>query len=247
MGHSAITIGRRFRDYLKLGIWFRVFRLIGIARRRTSPGHRIIRWIGGASDPPPGAAEVYQLALVVIGLIWIALLGLIQNPVLAEPLPRHLGAGLLLILIADLFLFCLDWIFAEKKKLDSTRRSLATFLVALVEIAAFSTIVLVLLGCASDGSSAGDLLHRHLIAIIRFDVPPTQSTASCMVVAHGSFLVGLTVLGIVIASLVGGIARGEERRSRRNEHAMPNNSLERTGDTAAEARNERNAGTRSRT
>jgi hypothetical protein len=97
------------------------------------------------------------------------------------------------------------------KKLESTRRSLAMFLVNLVEIALYFTVILTLCGCYSDPSKNWNNVYQNIQSIFNLDLIDVQNSTCCIIFSHYELIVATTVMTIVIASLVGAVIREEKK------------------------------------
>ena len=198
------------RGKLLDGFWYPLFRS-GVAKTYAtiSLGYRFKESFSLYGHVPAGAAELYQLILLVIGLAW---LGFVMNPlsqVLSLPITQSMGAALALYPPTELLLFSLDWVFSAPRALRSYRRSLATFLLALVEVATYFTIAYTLAGCHLPFANAVANMTGSLFSLMRLQVFEAGGNSICSIMSHYQFVVGVWIIGIVVASLVGAVVRGE--------------------------------------
>ena len=130
------------------------------------------------------------LALIYHGASWLAI-----------PLVRLVAAIVPSLFVLELFLFALHWAFVSEGIADA-RRSLATFLVNLLEIGLLFAIIQILAGCATRATAWGTL-YSSLAAVLRLGLPALQPSIRCDVIAHSELVIAFTFFLVVIAGLVG--------------------------------------------
>jgi hypothetical protein len=139
-------------------------------------------------------------------VLWIAVIrwsvpGLATTPI------RVIGAFVAIYFIVEILIFSVHWVFVETARLHSVARSLAAFIVNLLEIGLLSSIALVLLDCAPSSTSQWTIVYQHLATTFGLQLMPTVSRAVCGAVTHLELITAGTVLTIAVASLVGGVLR----------------------------------------
>ena len=206
----------RLRNWLRPrladGCWYPAFRKsVGRINARFSLRHKFKRWLAaGEVEAPKGASELYQLVLLVVATGWVILLTHPLLPVLAAPLMQIAGAGIATYFIIELFVFSLDWIFVAELPLESYRRSLATFLVSLAEIAFLFFILLSLGNCIEQASHPLLVAYTNLAAMAGLRLVSVADTTVCIVAAHFQRLLAAILMLIIVASLVGAVIRPEK-------------------------------------
>lgn len=200
------------RRWLREGFWFPVFQgaLDGLAAN-VSLGNHWKSWLRDPDDakPPRGAAEVYQFVWLVGALCWTAGLS-ISAPLLASGPARAIGGIVALYRVLEIALFALHWVFVSTSPLHGTRRSLAQFVANLFEVAALSSIALTLWNCQVGTGSAWGSLYSHLASVFTLGVVPVSDSRPCQFVAHAELVTAALLLSVAVASVIGGLVRGEQ-------------------------------------
>jgi hypothetical protein len=203
----TFSLRDQLRRRLSSGFWYPPFvRFVDSAYKRLSLGYGWNRWLAIGDSSPDGASESYQAAWLILAAIWVTFIYSVAT--LSGRLFVWLGIGLALYRISEIFLFAVHWVFAAKKDLSATRRSLAGFLVNLLELSVLFT-VLSILGRCSDTVSRWTIWNEHLRSIWTLELIPTSGSQSCRVFAQYEVVVAGALLLIVVASLVGGVIRPE--------------------------------------
>ena len=202
------------RTKLSAGFWFPLLQAaIGFLYTRFSVGYRFKRWLADSGDPPRGASELYQAVLLAVAITWLALIDTAPHPLLRDAGFRICGAAVVLYVVTELFLFSLHWTFVDTGKLHAVRRSLAGFLLNLVEIAFYFSIAFSLLACPGPSTTQWGLLYDNVRAVFTLQLPIDAPAPRCRTLAHYEVIVAATLLVIVIASLVGEVVRKEKDHS----------------------------------
>jgi len=172
-----------------------------------SPAHRInerVKRTLGTKLSPRWVSELYQLASVASA---VALLFLAPNnpewalfPIAAYCIWR----------LIEIFVFALHWVFVARDPVESFRRSLFAFLVNVLEVALFTSILMVISQCAERGASRGELLYRNLASIFSFSVLNDFGTGvACWLLPRAELTIGWVLLLIALTVVISGITRRE--------------------------------------
>lgn len=208
-----MSVKALLRGYLKTGFWFPAFQSSIEYLHHGSTYWCVNRWLQGQDrDAPAGGSEAVQLLWIAAGLTWLALVNLLPHPVFATGALQ--AVGLIIVayhLIIDIFAFALHWAFVADGPLENYRRSLAGFIGNVFEIALFSTIALVVMGCCGTGGRWA-LLGEQLKSIFQFEPVSCGVSWTCRTIPVATILMGGFLLLIVFANLAGGLSRGEVRR-----------------------------------
>jgi hypothetical protein len=140
------------------GLWFPAFQwVLENAHSRLSVYAYVNRWVkGDRVGAPPAVSDGLQLLWVALGALWLTLIRTPTADTSFAEWMRYVGVSIALYhLTINILVFALHWTFVANGTLENFRRSLAGFFVNLFEVALFSTIVLILLGCACEGPKAG--------------------------------------------------------------------------------------------
>lgn len=206
----------RFRlwlsDKLDDGFWFPTFRkTLTYLYEKFSLGYRFKRWLKTKEKSPAGASELYQLCWLVTALLWVALIE-VSVPLPSTVYARGLGVVIATYPIVEIMLFTLYWVFVEKEEtLHSVRRSLVAFILNLIEIALYASVVRILTVCTPRLDSPWRVVHENLKATFSLSYPSTTEVAWCHVVSHGQLAVAAMLISVVVASLVNGVLREEKK------------------------------------
>ncbi len=208
----------RLRQCFKEGFWFPGFRsAIAYSNSHFFFGYKFKRWLAqGEEDAPPGASEFYQFILIVIAVAWVLTVNSPLHPILYRAGFRILGGGIAGYFILEMFIFSLDWIFSARLPLESYRRSLATMLLSLIEVALFFFIFLSLANCHELQRSPIVDSYENVIAFISLQLPKVSDTALCCFTAHFQRLVGAVILVIITASLIGEVIREQKENGEKS-------------------------------
>lgn len=207
---------QRFRTWFQKthanGFWFPPFqKIITWAYTKISIGNRFEHWIAQKQNFHAGSKELYQLAILIIGVAWLLVIDYPIHPIFSNQPSRLIGIGLSIWLITELFFFSLHWIFVATGRLISIQRSLASFLLNLIEIAIYFSIIFLLTPCQTNYSYGATNVYENFKSIIKLNVPTVSQSAVCSIFAHYEWIVGTTLLGIIITGLTGAIVRDEIR------------------------------------
>ncbi len=202
------------RRNLSKGFWFPLLQgSLRFVYRRLVVGSYFNSWLKlpGEEKAPPGASELIVAASLTVSIIWLFLLD-VNVPVLRSQPARVLGGALALYQITSIAVVAAYTVFVFEGRIHSVPRSLASFLVNVVEICAYSTIFLALSGCAPSARSHWSALYRNLASLFGLAVPPTSGEAGCLLFAHYELVVGGGILFIMVGSVIGAIVRPAIRR-----------------------------------
>jgi hypothetical protein len=208
----------RMRAWLSLklqkGFWFPcVTKALSFLYEKYSLGYRFKVWLKNDSENPSGASELYQACWLLIALLWISFIWW-PNELLSEAWARYIGVAVAGYRVSEIMLFALHWIFvSETEKLHSIRRSLAGFILNIVEIALYTSLVVIFTNCEVQAESQWHIVYSHLSAAFGLSLPPTAQPVGCRMVAHAQLAVSSVLFSIAVASLVGGVLRGEKHGS----------------------------------
>lgn len=198
----------RIRRKLADGFWYPPFQdALEWAYDNLSIGHRFVRIFSLYGYEPLGASELWQFIVVLCGAIWLTLVHRPLHHVLSAPPLQWIGIIVAAALMADLLLFSLHWTFVANKPLESVRRSLATSLLSLIEVAIYFSIFLSLSDCLSVPRPASGIFYDQMAAILKVRLPSVSPSCFCQTVAHFELIVGGSILVIIVASLVGEVVR----------------------------------------
>jgi hypothetical protein len=199
---------------LRNGLWFRPFtNLLTFLNNRVSLSNRLKRWLSHEGINPPGAAELYQLFWLFSLLFWLLVIDR-EVPWLSQPWVRGIAMAIAAYRIFEILIFALHWVFSAKdEQLHSTRRSLALFLINIIEISLLTSVILTLAGCQTGASSTWSLVYNNLAASFGLSLVQTSGPSVCSFGVHAQVIIAGMLLSIAVASLVGGVLRSEKTRS----------------------------------
>jgi len=205
-------VRQRASENLKEGFWFPAFqRLINFHYTRLSLGFRFKNWLTVGDEAPRGAAELYQILVILLGA---GLLALVSS---TNPLPDWLAVTATIVAVyftGDLLVFSLHWTFVADRKLKSYRRSLATFLLNLaVQVPLFFTLLYSANGCLTSAMPPWSALYSTLASVLSIQLPTLKAEPVCAAFAHYQVFVATIVLGIIVASIVGAVIREEKSKA----------------------------------
>jgi len=205
------------RTKLSAGLWFPWLQAaIRFLYTKFCLSYRFKTWLADGRDPPPGASELFLAVVLALGVIWFSIIDAALHPLLRAAGFRVLGVGIVLYVVTDLFLFSLHWTFVDTGRLHAIRRSLAGFLLNLIEIALYFSIAFSLLACPAPSTKHWTLLYDNLRAVFTLQLAiDAKEAPTCYLLAHYEVIVAATLLIIVIASLVGEVVRKEKDQSER--------------------------------
>jgi len=202
----------RVANCLKAGFWFPLFeRFVNFLYTRISLGYHFKNWLTVGREAPRGAAELYQVLVILVGAMLLALVTARARSMAPPQLPTIVAGLLAAYLVSDLLIFSLHWTFVADRKLKSYRRSLATFLLNLVvEIPLLFTVLLAALGCFAPAQLPWEAIYLTLTATLSVQLVAVPPIGLCDGVAHYEVFVSVVVLGIIVASIVGAVIRKEK-------------------------------------
>lgn len=156
--------------------------------------------IAKSKKPPLWVSELYQCLFLVLGFFAF---------ICSEWINFKLTSGLIIVFfyrIFDISTFCLVWIFATEKEesLHNYRRSIAGFLLNIVEVAIYSSIIAIWSGGLKDAAKL-NIFYDHMVGMLTLSPPDTEYILLSLVELFVSAFLILVVLG----ALVGALARKE--------------------------------------
>jgi hypothetical protein len=199
---------------LEHGFWFPLFTTV--IRRTYEHLSLCRRWNRFLRDVD-GASESYQVVAVLAGAVWLALIRNATPTILHTSAAVKVGGFVALYRVTEIFVFSIHWVFVAELPLSRVRRSLAGFLVNLLELPVFFAIAFALLDCSVGRGSVWSLFYEHLRSVWTLDLTESCGGAGCRLLAHYEMACAGLVLLIVVASLVGGVLR-PELADTRSEH-----------------------------
>jgi len=214
----GVAIMNRLRTWLsrklKSGFWFPcVVCALKYLYEKFSLGYRFKVWLSVDSESLRGASELYQACWLFVALVWICFIWF-PSEMLSGAWVKYMGVIIVGYRVSEIVLFALHWVFvSEMERLHGIRRSLAGFILNMIEIALYISIVVILMGCEVQAESQWEVFYNHLSATFGLSLPLTAKLTSCRVVAHAQLVISAVLLSIVIASLVSGILRKEKHES----------------------------------
>lgn len=184
------------------------------AYRRFVLGSYFNAWLRNPDEEkaPAGASELIVACSLVVGILWLTLLPSAMVPLLSSELARWLGAMLAFYQVTSIAIVTAYTIFVFAGRIHSTARSLASFLLNIIEVSIYSTIFLYLTSCAPPKSGRWFLFYEHLGSLFRLSVPSSSGATGCVLYSHYELVVGGGILFIMVGSVVGGIVRPELQR-----------------------------------
>jgi hypothetical protein len=157
-------------------------------------------------------SEAYEGASVAIGLAWLALIDVHVLSILTHGIAVVVGATIAALRIADILVFSLHWMFVAERPLKGYRRSLAGFVLNLFEVAVYTTIAMVLAGADSSLSARWGLLKANIGRAFRLDGSAFDGASGWIAIFAGfELVVAWFLIIVIIANVVGGVFRGEQR------------------------------------
>ena len=193
------------------GFWFPRFTwTICFLHNLLSP--RQWRWVekllNKFAKDEPSKSEIYQSIWVVIGAIWLLL---IKYPMLTGNFWMYLGAGFALYRPLDIFLFTLDWLFVKENPVKSFRRSLSTFLLNMVEIGIYFSIVYILFNSSISNQTVWITVMANIKAV--FVLEKLSGLSDNTILNNlGSIQLVLSwfLYVVILANVVGSLNRTED-------------------------------------
>jgi hypothetical protein len=163
-------------------------------------------------EPPCGLSDLYVLVCLILGALWLSLINNPPMPFMSSHSARVVGAWVAVYLMTDIFVFTLKWIFVDTPPVEDVRRSLFFFFINIFEIALFSSVALILFGCASKSPwcSVYESL-RSIFKIELFEISDHCTRAGKFVI-HFQLIAGVLLILVVIAGLAGSIRKGKDEK-----------------------------------
>jgi len=166
-------------------------------------------WLNRRFNNHPSVPEAYCLGSTIVGSLWLAL---IEQPVLTGAWWTFIGTVAALYLIGELLVFALKWLLGDRGPVESYRRSLLCFILNLFEVAILFTVVFWLMDAYMPTVSRLDALLQSLTCVfspamvdgLRGGVPGAR------ILAFVQLFVAWVLVVVILASVVGGIQRGEK-------------------------------------
>lgn len=178
-------------------------------------GYRSKRWVAaGDLHTPAGTPELYQAILLGATFTWVAAIRSSADSVFSSLMFRIVGSFIAGYFIVELFFFLLDWIFVDRLEIENFRRSLATLIVSSVEAALLFTVLLSLGGCLQYSYTPLGSAYNNWQYLLKLEVVPVTDSQWCEILAQSQWLLGMLLVGVIIASLLGPIVRPEREKNR---------------------------------
>jgi len=210
-------IRSKLQQILVKGFWFPIFQsFIELLIKRLSLCYKFKRWISDGEDAPRGAAEIYQLAFTLIALVWLIFIPDMLNLFRCIRFIRFVSFVFSYYFIIEIMVFSLDWIFVADKPLKSYQRSLATFLLNIVQVAFLFSILFVLYDCHPLETTTIESIGENLNALFTIQLISVCDSSACIILSKLQRLVGGILMVIIVASLVGAVVREEEKEMKNN-------------------------------
>jgi hypothetical protein len=194
------------------GFWFPLVQWIINLLYFFSLGRLANSYLERKSLGGPWVSEAYQLLGVLIGFCWMAL---VEQPVLTSKIWIVIGLIVAFYRVFEILLFSLHWLLVAEVPVVSYRRSLAGFLLNLVEIGIFFTIAYIILGWLDPSQSAWAALLESLRSIFTLKkvsgLPDEQLPQA---VAWLQYVISWILVVLIVANVVGSIGRGGRKPTR---------------------------------
>jgi hypothetical protein len=157
----------------------------------------------------PGLSECYVLARLILGILWLWRIEIPPTSFMSSCCARVIGGCLALYAMADIFTFTIKWIFVDVKPVEDIKRSLFLSFVNIFEVALFSSIPLILFHCTN--MSPWSVVYESLRSIFKIELFRISDHCAYLgkFVIHFQLIVGVLLLLVVIAGLVGSIRTGK--------------------------------------
>jgi hypothetical protein len=188
-----------FLERLSLGRW--IDRIASVA------------WPAAGGRASPLVTELYQLLwLAIAGASFLAAWQIAG----AGASVRGIVAIILYYHVLEILLFLLAWLFVERSRLDSYRRSLLGFFGNVVEITLLFSALDILTGCDAYGRK--QVLWRNLTAVTTLEsVDRLRASGWCFVLVTTRLVVSVCLVVVIIAAVVGTVLRKERDADFRGE------------------------------
>lgn len=183
-----------------------VFPLLDVVRRWLTPYwyfRRLVRWLMGIAAEgrekmPPFAAELYQA-------MWLLIL-----VILVVVSPSQIAGWVALFRVYDIAIFSLYWILVSDEVLHIYQRSLAGFMMNLVEVVVLFAVAFMAFSCVSP-TARWSAIYNSLRTVVT--VGPSVSfteVPACTALIVAELTLAYTLTVIVVASLAGKMLRAEK-------------------------------------
>lgn len=158
--------------------------------------------------PPPWVSELYQCLFLVFGF-----LAFIFSQWIHFKCTSYLIIVFFSYRIFEICIFILAWIFVRKKELlHDYRRSIAGFLVNIVEVTTYFSIITIWSGDLKDSDKL-NIFYKHIVGILTLSPPDTE----CTILSLGELFVSVFLILVIIGALVGELARKEVDDEKKND------------------------------
>jgi hypothetical protein len=208
---SVRTLVKRLQD--NEGLWFP--RLARGLRwlYQCGLGHQLNQALSKRELGGAWVSEAYQLASMAVAVVWLVL---IQIPVLTSGVWMTIGAVVALYRPLEIAVFGLQWLLSTSAKVHSIRRSVAGFILNLIEVGLFCAVAYLVLGSFGPGATTWSVVLTSLAAVFSQELPPELSR-DVWTRAIGLFQVAASWLLLVgtISVAIGGISRGEKPKRKK--------------------------------
>lgn len=210
---DLLRLWKWLRNRLADGFWFhRVSRGIRWLHDHTSLGNLFKGWIRGPyAHTLPGAPEAYQAFVFLTAGTWVFFIRTPPNDAFTTGVAHCVGYTFAGYLLYELFVFLLDWLITEGMPLENYRRALATLFVSSAEVALLFSALFELQGCSTLELQPLRSAYGNWIRLLRLEHVGEETTGWCGFFAHAQWWMGLLLVGVIIASLLGPVVRPERR------------------------------------
>ena len=150
--------------------------------------------------PPRWVSELYQCLFLVLGFLAF---------IFSEWIHFKCTSYLIIVFfsyrIFEISIFILAWIFVKKEELlHDYRRSISSFLVNIVEVATYFSIITIWSGGLKDYTKV-NIFYKHVVGILTLSPPDTE----CTILSLVELFVSVFLILVIIGALVGALAREE--------------------------------------
>ena len=206
------------KDLDRTGFWFPRFRYV-ICFLHKFLSLRQRQWVNRILTKyvkyEPSRSGNYQIFWLFVGVIWIFL---IELPILTEWYWVYPGICIALYRPMDIFLFTLDWLFVKEKPVENFRRSLAMFLLNMLEIGLYFSIVYILNNSSKSIVSVWSVVVRSVEAVfgLKYMADLNETYLNSMF-STIQIVISWFLYVVILANVVGSISRGEKKDDKKHD------------------------------
>ena len=194
----------------KNGFWYTIFIwLIDKFHRSLSLGHHFNEFQNNRNAEGRWVSEFYQFIWVSSAVVWLFF---IEQPILTGNYWRYLGIIIALYRPLELSIYILDWLFVkERKEVKSYTRSLAGFLLKMIEIGLFFAIAYIIFNSTDPNLSIFSIVKSNVIAVFKLkQMAGLADTYLISTLSDIQIVISWFLYVVILANVVGGIKQGEE-------------------------------------